>query len=112
VKAVLADPCQVKQITHQVYPLGGVSITILVMAFSQMSPEDQHAVKAAQQTLRNMDRVYSSSAHGQHGPDSAGILKPRDASQVGGGIGTPVAQKSQDFGGEHFVHAHLPSAAK
>jgi hypothetical protein len=83
---VLADASEVQQFTHQLYSLGGVSITILVMAFSRVSAKDQHTVEAAAQTFNNMDRIHPPAAHGQHGTDAGGILKPGDSGQVCGGV--------------------------
>jgi len=42
---------------NQFHPVGRIFITILVMAFSEVSPGDKDAVKPAPQAIYNIDRI-------------------------------------------------------
>jgi hypothetical protein len=81
------------------------------MAVANVSPKDENAVETAFEPLDDMRRIDASGAHRSHDPDGRRVLKPGHSGEVRPGIGTPVAQKGQDFGLERptFIHADSPA---
>jgi len=55
--SVPAYPGQFEELLHNFDSLCGIVITFQVMAFSKVSAKNQHAVKAAPQTLNDVQRV-------------------------------------------------------
>jgi hypothetical protein len=93
------------------HPFGGVDITFQVMAIPQVSAEDGDAVEPESQTLNHKDRVHPPGTHGEQRPDIGRILAAGYPGQVGSGVGTPSAKKSQNFRLIPVVHISLLRAS-
>jgi len=60
---------------HHRYPLGGVNITVQVMAFAQMSAKDKDPVVAVLECLHHIKGVNPAGTHGSDDADGGGVLK-------------------------------------
>jgi hypothetical protein len=58
-----------------------------------MTPADQDAVAAAEQSPENIQRIKTAAAHQPDDPYIRRVLHSRCPGQVGPGIGTPVTEK-------------------
>jgi hypothetical protein len=73
-------------------------ITFQVMAFSEMSPHDDYAIRTFGQSINNQLRMYHARAHHTNRPHVWGILQTGYTCKISSGIRAPVAKKSDDFG--------------
>jgi hypothetical protein len=73
-------------------------ITFQVMAFSEMSPHDDYAIRTFDQSINNQVRMYHARAHHTDCPHVGGILQAGYTCKISSGIRTPVAKKSDYFG--------------
>ncbi len=74
----------------------GLVVALAIVAVAQMAAADEHAVRALGQRVQNELRVHAAGAHEADDADVGGVLEARDAGQVGGGVGTPVAEERDD----------------
>ena len=77
-------------------PAQRLVVALDVMAIARMAAADEHAVGAFGEGLEDELRVHAARAHQADDPDIRGVFQARDAGQVGGGVGAPVAEKSHD----------------
>ena len=95
-KAIRVDTGIFKDDANDLGAGQGFVITVQVMAFTQVSAHDDHAVSPALECFDHQVGVHHARAHDPHGAHVGRILQARDAGQVPTGIGAPVAQKSKD----------------
>jgi hypothetical protein len=74
----------------------GFVITFQVMTVAQVSPHDQNAVDALAQGVHYQVGVNHPGTIHPNDPEIWRVLQPGDASQIGSGIGAPVAEKSEN----------------
>ena len=79
-------------------------ITFQVMAVAEVSAEDEHAVKAALETLYHMERVDAARTHRSQNTNGGRVLIARYAGKIGPCVRTPVAKKSEHLGLKVFIH--------
>jgi hypothetical protein len=73
-----------------VVPLG------VVVAVIQMTTTDKHAVGSFGERPEDEFQIDPAGAHQPDHAEIRGVLKARNAAQVGASVATPVAQKSDD----------------
>lgn len=78
------------------------------MTFTRVSPTYKHGIDTTGEGLQNEDWIDSSRAHDPDNPHVRGVLKPGNASQIGPGIGTPVAQEGNYFRLKLIWHMDAP----
>jgi hypothetical protein len=78
------------------------------MTFSGMSAADENAVGSQLERLKNKGGFYTTAAHHTDYSYVRCVFFSRSASQVGGSVGTPVAQESDYFG--LVAHVITPSS--
>ena len=69
-----------------------------VVAVAGMAAADEHAVSAPGQRIQDELRIHAAGAHQPDDADVGGVLQPRHAGEVGGGVGAPVAEEGDDAG--------------
>jgi len=75
-------------------------ISFLVMAVSGVATAYKNSVGALFECFQNKCWFYPAGTHDPYDPDVRGIMKPGSACKISAGIGTPVAEKSDDSGTE------------
>jgi hypothetical protein len=91
------DASHVEQFLGQMDFLFSLDITFQVMAVTEMSPRNQHAVTPLPESLDDKVGIDPAGAHDPHSPQVGRILQPGDTGEIGTGIGAPVAKERYDF---------------
>jgi len=97
VQPLFADAGYFEQFSGQPDLFFSLNITLQVMAIAEMSPGDQNAVRPLFVGFQDKYRIHAPGTHHPYRTDIGGVLKPGNSCQVGTRIGTPVAEKCNDF---------------
>jgi hypothetical protein len=84
-------------------------ITFQVMAFSEMSPHYDYAIRTFGQGINYQVRMNHARAHHPYRTHVRGILQTGYTRQISPGIRAPVAKKSDDVGFKVFRHVLSPA---
>ena len=95
-QTAVIDPQQPEQLPGFFNDRPASDITFQVMAVADVSAGNQDAVGPFQKRLEQKSLIDPAGAHQPDQPDIGRILHTRHSGQIRPGIGTPVADKSQD----------------
>jgi hypothetical protein len=101
------DAGKSQEFLHEGHSFFGHEVSSQIMAIANMAASDKNTVQPFLKGFQDVMGGYGPGTHDPNGPYIGRVLQPADPCQVSCGIGSPGAQKAENFGFKMLGHNYL-----